>query len=109
MGSVGLSAVARSTLDPNACAGDRSICGRALDADHDVASPGELTAKDLRVTITPLQMGLARIYDPTLPIGGVLTDIGDDGDLGSLHGPAEEAVLDLLREDEESPALEKVA
>jgi DNA topoisomerase I len=48
-------------------------------------------------------------FEGGLTIGGVLTDLGDDGDLGSLHGPAEEAVLDLLREDEESPALEKVA
>ncbi|HEY8794295.1 MAG TPA: translocation/assembly module TamB domain-containing protein [Gemmatimonadaceae bacterium] len=31
------------------------------------------TAKNLHVTITPLQMELARVYDPTLPIGGVLT------------------------------------
>ncbi|HEV7706532.1 MAG TPA: translocation/assembly module TamB domain-containing protein [Gemmatimonadaceae bacterium] len=31
------------------------------------------TAKDLRVTITPLQMGLARVFAPSLPIGGVLT------------------------------------
>lgn len=30
-------------------------------------------AKDLRVTIAPLQMGLARVFDPTLPIGGVIT------------------------------------
>jgi translocation and assembly module TamB len=32
-----------------------------------------LTAKELRVRITPLQMGLARVFAPTLPIGGVLT------------------------------------
>ncbi len=31
------------------------------------------SAKDLRITITPLQMGLARVFDPSLPIGGVLT------------------------------------
>jgi DNA topoisomerase-1 len=48
-------------------------------------------------------------FEGGLTIGGVLTDLGDEGDIGSLHGPAEDAVLDLLREDEESPALEKVA
>ena len=48
-------------------------------------------------------------FEGGLTIGGVLTDLGDDGDVGGVHGAAEEAVLDLLREDEESPALEKVA
>jgi DNA topoisomerase I len=48
-------------------------------------------------------------FDGGLTIGGVLTQLGDDGDLASIHGAAEEAVLDLLREEEESPALEKVA
>ena len=48
-------------------------------------------------------------FDGGLTIGGVLTEIGEEGDIGSLHGAAEEAVLDLLAEDEESPALEKVA
>jgi DNA topoisomerase IB len=48
-------------------------------------------------------------YDGGLTIGGVLTELGEEGDIGSLQGPAEEAVLDLLHEDEESPALEKVA
>ena len=31
------------------------------------------TAKKLKVTLTPLQMGLARVFDPSLPIGGVIT------------------------------------
>jgi DNA topoisomerase IB len=48
-------------------------------------------------------------FEGGLTIGGVLTDIGEEGDIGSLQGPAEQAVLDLLREDEESDALEKVA
>src|SRR4051812_34528617 len=48
-------------------------------------------------------------FDGGLTIGGVLTELGEDGDLGSIHGAAEEAVLDLLREYDESPALEKVA
>ncbi|MEO8881704.1 MAG: translocation/assembly module TamB domain-containing protein [Gemmatimonadaceae bacterium] len=39
-------------------------------------------AKKLQVTITPLQMQLARIFDPSLPIGGVLTgDVTVDGAL----------------------------
>src|SRR3954453_8713147 len=48
-------------------------------------------------------------FEGGLTIGGVLTDLGEDGDLGSIHGAAEEAVLDLLHEEEESSALEKVA
>jgi DNA topoisomerase IB len=48
-------------------------------------------------------------FEGGLTIGGVLTQLGDDGDLASIHGPAEEAVLDLLREEEDSDALEKVA
>src|SRR3954447_26176314 len=48
-------------------------------------------------------------FDGGLTIGGVLTQLGDDGDLASIHGAAEEAVLDLLHEEEESEALEKVA
>jgi DNA topoisomerase I len=48
-------------------------------------------------------------FEGGLTIGGVLTQLGDDGDLASIHGAAEEAVLDLLREEEESAALEKVA
>jgi hypothetical protein len=35
------------------------------------------SAKNLRVTISPLQMGLARVFDPSLPIGGVLTGTVD--------------------------------
>jgi DNA topoisomerase IB len=48
-------------------------------------------------------------FDGGVTIGGVLTDLGDEGDIGSLQGAAEGAVLDLLNEDEESDALEKVA
>jgi hypothetical protein len=48
-------------------------------------------------------------FEGGLTIGGILADLGEEGDIGSLHGPAEEAVLDLLHEDEDSPALEKVA
>jgi DNA topoisomerase-1 len=48
-------------------------------------------------------------FEGGLTIGGVLTELGEDGDLASIHGVAEEAVLDLLHEDEESDALEKVA
>ncbi|MEA2457383.1 MAG: topoisomerase [Thermoleophilaceae bacterium] len=48
-------------------------------------------------------------FEGGLTIGGVLTEIGEDGDVGSVHGAAEEAVLDLLNEDQRSDALEKVA
>jgi DNA topoisomerase I len=48
-------------------------------------------------------------FEGGLTIGGVLTQLGDDGDLASIHGAAEEAVLDLLHEEEGSEALEKVA
>jgi DNA topoisomerase IB len=48
-------------------------------------------------------------FEGGLTIGGVLGELGEEGDIGSLQGPTEEAVLDLLHEDEDSPALEKVA
>jgi len=34
--------------------------------------------------------------------------VGDSGDIGSLHGPVEDAVLDLLA-DSDSPAIEQAA
>ena len=48
-------------------------------------------------------------FDAGLTIGGVLTEVADSSDLDSLHGPVEEAVLDLIAADEASPAVEKVA
>jgi DNA topoisomerase IB len=48
-------------------------------------------------------------YEGGLTIGGVVDALAEEGDVGGLHGAAEEAVLDLLAADEESPALEKVA
>ena len=48
-------------------------------------------------------------FEGGLTIGGAIEEIGEEGDIGSLHGAAEEAVLDLIAADEESPALEKVA
>jgi DNA topoisomerase IB len=48
-------------------------------------------------------------FEGGVTIGGVLGDLGDEGDVGSLHGAAENAVLDLLHEEDDSPALEKVA
>ena len=48
-------------------------------------------------------------FDAGLTIGGVMTDIGDTSDMGSLHGVVEEAVLDLIAGDEASLAIEKVA
>jgi DNA topoisomerase IB len=48
-------------------------------------------------------------FDSGLTIGGVMEEIGDTSDMGSLHGKVEEAVLDLIAGDEESPVIEKVA
>ena len=48
-------------------------------------------------------------FDAGLTIGGVLPEVADASDMDSLHGPVEEAVLDLIAADEESPAVEKVA
>jgi DNA topoisomerase-1 len=50
-------------------------------------------------------------FEGGLTIGGVihLDETGDEADLGSIHGATEDAVLDLIAGDEESPALEKVA
>jgi DNA topoisomerase I len=50
-------------------------------------------------------------FEGGLTIGGVieLGEVGEEGDVGAIHGAAEEAVLDLIAADEESPALEKVA
>jgi DNA topoisomerase-1 len=50
-------------------------------------------------------------FEGGLTIGGVirLEEVGDEGDMGAVHGALEEAVLDLIAADEQSPALEKVA
>jgi DNA topoisomerase IB len=50
-------------------------------------------------------------FEGGLTIGGViqLEEVGDEGDMGAVHGAIEEAVIDLIAADEESPALEKVA
>jgi DNA topoisomerase-1 len=48
-------------------------------------------------------------FDSGLTIGGVMEEIGDTSDMGSLHGKVEEAVLDLIAGDEASPVIEKVA
>ena len=48
-------------------------------------------------------------FDAGLTIGGAMEEIGDTSDMGSLHGKVEEAVLDLIAGDEESPVIEKVA
>ena len=48
-------------------------------------------------------------YDSGLTIGGAVGEFGDTSDLGSLHGTVEEAVLDLIAGDEESPVIERVA
>jgi hypothetical protein len=59
-------------------------------------------------------------FEDGLTIGGALVALqgdpsgptprgGDTGDIESLHGSAEEAVLDLIAAEEESPVLERVA
>ncbi len=53
-------------------------------------------------------------FDAGYTIGGVLEEIGDEGDLGTIQGPTEEAVLALLEESpsdavEEAEALEAAA
>src|SRR5436190_1137508 len=48
-------------------------------------------------------------YEDGFTIGGVLTNIGEEGDIESLHGSAEQAVLELIAEPEESDVVEKVA
>jgi DNA topoisomerase IB len=48
-------------------------------------------------------------FDSGLTIGGAMHEIGDTSDMGSLHGKVEEAVLDLIAGDEDSPVIEKVA
>ena len=48
-------------------------------------------------------------FDAGLTIGGVLEDVAETSDLDSLHGPVEEAVLDLIAAHEDSPAIERVA
>jgi DNA topoisomerase IB len=48
-------------------------------------------------------------FDSGLTIGGVLPEVADTSDMDSLHGPIEEAVLDLIAADEGSAAIEKVA
>ena len=47
-------------------------------------------------------------FDAGLTIGGVLHQLGDEADLASIHGPAEEALLDLIAEDESSDHVEPV-
>jgi DNA topoisomerase I len=48
-------------------------------------------------------------FDAGLTIGGVLQEVADTNDLDSLHGPVEDAVLDLIAAEERSPAIERVA
>jgi DNA topoisomerase IB len=48
-------------------------------------------------------------FDSGLTIGGAMEEIGDTSDMGSLHGKVEDAVLDLIAGDSDSPVIEKVA
>jgi DNA topoisomerase IB len=48
-------------------------------------------------------------FDSGLTIGGALSEVAETRDMDSLHGPIEDAVLELIAEDEDSPAIERVA
>jgi DNA topoisomerase IB len=48
-------------------------------------------------------------FDSGLTIGGALPGVAETSDMDSLHGPIEEAVLELIAADEDSPAIERVA
>ena len=48
-------------------------------------------------------------FDSGLTIGGALPALAETGDIAALHGTVEEAVLDLIAEDVDSAAIEKVA
>ena len=48
-------------------------------------------------------------FEGGLTIGGVLEEVGEEGEIGAIHGAAEQAVIVLIAEDEASEALEKVA
>jgi DNA topoisomerase I len=103
-----LAAVALAVSGPAAASGTKTARKRAINrAVKEVARYlGNTPAVARASYIDP------RVFDRFeggLTIGGVLANLGEDGDLGSIHGAAEEAVLDLLHEDEESDALEKVA
>jgi hypothetical protein len=48
-------------------------------------------------------------FDAGLTIGGALSEVAETSDMDSLHGPIEDAVLELICEDEDSAAIERVA
>ena len=48
-------------------------------------------------------------FDDGLTIGGALSEVAETSDMDSLHGPIEDAVLELIAADEDSPAIERVA
>jgi len=47
-------------------------------------------------------------FDSGLTISGVLPELGEEPDLASIHGRVEQAVLELIDEEEESPLIEPV-
>jgi DNA topoisomerase I len=47
-------------------------------------------------------------FDAGLTISGVLPRLGDEADLASIHGRVEQAVLELIAEDDDSPHIETV-
>jgi DNA topoisomerase I len=48
-------------------------------------------------------------FDSGLTIGGVLGEVANASDMDSLHGPIEDAVLDLIAAETDSEAIERVA
>src|SRR4051795_5945871 len=103
-----LAAVALAVSGPTAAAGTQRSHKRAINrAVKEVAGYlGNTPAVARASYIDP------RVFDRFeggLTIGGVihLGEVAGEGDVGAIHGAAEDAVLDLIAEDEESPALEK--
>ena len=95
------------TFDPK----DNKWAGKLIDA----VGFGDNRAAMLRPVI-PCHRTFTRYGKSGIPVsdwfphvGGVIHEIGEEGDIGSLHGAAEEAVLDLIAGDEDAATLEKVA
>jgi DNA topoisomerase IB len=47
-------------------------------------------------------------FDSGLTISGVLPELGEEPDLASIHGPVEDAVLELIADNDESPHVESL-
>ena len=47
-------------------------------------------------------------FDSGLTISGVLSELGDEPDLNSIHGRGEQALLELIADNDDSPHVEPV-